>query len=255
MKVTLTEHLGLVPVIQAVRMSHDNHDRSDSCMAMVCLGCHHMHTDLKTTKCGCGSNVPLVLEFVVGNKDKELVERVGNKFKHKSVLEHIVCSFDIDGVSRALLQELARHRTASLTVKSTRYTLKELKDEPSFKTQVFPENETGYCYTYDRGRAELYLVFTGVTSVDDASIDALEKLRLVLVSGVSNDKAKYCLPESYKTRLQWTMDGRNLQSFLQLRSSKDALWEIRMLANALYDALPEDHKYLFSPYVYLEEVE
>lgn len=104
-------------------------------------------------------------------------------------------------------------------------------------------------------RASKYVVFTGVPEVDYASIISLENLRLVLNQGVSNDKAKYCLPESYKTRLQWTMDGRNLQSFLQLRSSKDALWEIRNLANALYNALPEDHKYLFSPYVYLEEVE
>ena len=59
-----------------------------------------------------------------GEKDVELIERVGNKFKHASTLEHLSYNFYIQGISRALLQELARHRVASLSVKSTRYTLK-----------------------------------------------------------------------------------------------------------------------------------
>ncbi|MFU8837906.1 MAG: FAD-dependent thymidylate synthase, partial [Thiohalomonadaceae bacterium] len=63
-----------------------------------------------------------------GEKDRELIDKVGNKFKHASTLEHLVYTFYIEGISRALLQELARHRIASLSVKSTRYTLKELKE-------------------------------------------------------------------------------------------------------------------------------
>jgi len=168
-----------------------------------------------------------------GEKDKELIDRVGNKFKHASTLEHLVYNFYIEGVSRALLQELARHRMASLSVKSTRYTLKELKNEESFTSK-------------DVERASKYLVLTGAEMVDEMSIKALENLRLVLVEGISNDKAKYCLPESYKTELTWTINARSLQNFLTLRSDKSALWEIQNLAHALYDALPEEHKYLFS---------
>lgn len=168
-----------------------------------------------------------------GEKDKELIDRVGNKFKHASTLEHLVYNFYIEGISRALLQELARHRMASLSVKSTRYTLKELKNEESFSSK-------------DSERAAKYLVLTGVEMVDEMSIRALENLRLVLVEGISNDKAKYCLPESYKTELTWTINARSLQNFLTLRSDKSALWEIQNLAHALYDALPEEHKYLFS---------
>jgi len=168
-----------------------------------------------------------------GEKDKELIDRVGNKFKHASTLEHLVYNFYIEGVSRALLQELARHRMASLSVKSTRYTLKELKNEESFTCK-------------DVERASKYLVLTGVEMVDAMSIKALENLRLVLVEGISNDKAKYCLPESYKTELTWTINARSLQNFLTLRSDKSALWEIQNLAHALYDALPEEHNYLFN---------
>ena len=67
-----------------------------------------------------------------GKLDESLIYRVGNINKHKSVLEHLFYSFDIKGISRACLQELARHRMASLSVKSTRYTLKELNKEDSF---------------------------------------------------------------------------------------------------------------------------
>ena len=162
-----------------------------------------------------------------GEVDRALIDRVGNKFKHASTLEHIVYNFYVAGISRALLQELARHRMASLSVKSTRYTLKELKEEPSFTVD-------------NKERAEKYLVMTGVEIVDEMSIRALENLRTVLVEGISNDRAKYCLPESYKTELTWTINARSLQNFISLRSDKAALWEIRDLANMVYATLPED---------------
>jgi thymidylate synthase (FAD) len=168
-----------------------------------------------------------------GEKDQALIDRVGNKNKHASTLEHLVYSFTIEGISRALLQELARHRIASLSVKSTRYTLKELKDEEAFFGTGCKE------------RASKYLVMTGVGVVDDMSIRALENLRLVLIMNISNDYAKYCLPESYKTDLTWTINARALQNFLHLRKSRSALWEIRDLANMIEANLPEEHKYLF----------
>jgi len=58
-----------------------------------------------------------------GPKDRILVNRVGNKFKHSSTLEHIVVTVYIKGISRAVLQELARHRMSSPSVKSSRYVL------------------------------------------------------------------------------------------------------------------------------------
>jgi len=167
-----------------------------------------------------------------GKKDKELIDRVGNKYKHASTLEHLVYTFYIEGVSRALLQELARHRIASLSVKSTRYTLKELKKAEPFGEQDYED-------------AEKFIVLTNNSLVDTASIKALNNLQQVLKAGISNDIAKFCLPESYKTELTWTINARSLQNFIKLRSSKSALWEIRGLANKIYEALPNEHKYLF----------
>jgi len=167
-----------------------------------------------------------------GEVDKALIDRVGNKYKHASTLEHLHYNFFISGISRALLQELARHRMASLSVKSTRYTLKELKNIDPFKEDDFEG-------------ASKFIVLTKDARVDSASIKALNNLQALLKEGISNDIAKYALPESYKTELTWSINARSLQNFLTLRSSKSALWEIRELANKIFEALPSDHKYLF----------
>jgi len=174
-----------------------------------------------------------------GEKDKELIDRVGNKFKHSSTLEHISYNFYIQGVSRALLQELARHRISSPSVKSTRYTLKELKNIEPFKED-------------DYDSASQFIVLTNNKFVDTASIKALNNLQVILKQGISNDIAKFCLPESYKTELTWTINARSLQNFIKLRSSKSALWEIRNLSQELYNILPDDHKYLFKEYLLMD---
>jgi thymidylate synthase (FAD) len=222
MKVELLQHTSLTVCATAIRTCWASHDKSDN----------------------------------GGEKDKDLIDRVGNKFKHASTLEHLTYTFYISGISRALLQELARHRMASPSVKSTRYTLKELKEEESFTDGMsmieLKEKYTNPTEVYSDKhmiRASKYLVWSDILGVDFSSITALENLRLMLVDGVSNDKAKYCLPESYKTELTWTINARSLQNFLGLRSSKSALWEIQDLARSLFGILPSDHKYLFESYL------
>jgi thymidylate synthase (FAD) len=90
---------------------------------------------------------------------------------------------------------------------------------------------------------------TGNEMVDDASKQALDNLQKILQANVSNDIAKFCLPESYKTELTWSINARSLQNFLHLRTNKAALWEIRDLANMIYVTLPDEHKYLFEDHI------
>ena len=159
-------------------------------------------------------------------------------------VEHTSYSFDISGISRACLQELVRHKVASYTIKSSRYTLQELKDEESFI----------YHNKIPRlGTALKYIVLLDDRDIDYNNCVALEKLRLLLVNGVPNDKAKYCMPEAYKTSLVMTINARSLQNFLELRSSKHALWEIQLLAKAMYEAIPDEHKFLFDN-IFKEEI-
>jgi thymidylate synthase (FAD) len=183
---------------------------------------------------------------VTEDKMCERMERVANKNKHASTIEHLVYSFDINGISRACLQELARHRIASYSVKSTRYTLKELKKEKSFAAMYNSDIKN----TDEFKRASKYLVFpSDNVMIIHSLLLTIDYLRGVIKDGIDNDVAKYCLPEAYKTSLVMTINARSLQNFLALRSSKDALWEIRDLANAMYKTIPNSHKFLFEEFL------
>jgi thymidylate synthase (FAD) len=151
----------------------------------------------------------------IGEKDKALIDRVGNKNKHSSTLEHLVYNFDIDG-------------------KSTRYTLKELKEKDYTELYSFME----------------YLVDTGDDFINNQNCERLMGMCDIMYNiPTTNDKLKYMLPEAYKTSLVWTINARALQNFLSLRTDKSALWEIQDLAREIFKQLPEDHKYLFTDYV------
>lgn len=161
----------------------------------------------------------------LGEKDIKLLQSI-IKNKHLSTIEHISYNFKISGISRALLQELARHRVASLSVKSTRYTLRELKN-------------------VNADDLKEYLV-----QISD-SIDEYNKFRLATIQALineqnlSNDELKYLLPEAFKTELMLTINARSLRNLLELRLSSKALKEFRELAKGLYSQLPEPHRVLF----------
>lgn len=219
MEVKLEFHTPLWIAAKAIRRCWNSGDKSDT-RVMECPGFPTIYGE-------------------IGEKDKELIHRVGNKNKHSSTLEHLVYNFEIKGVSRALLQELARHRIASPTVKSTRYTLKELKTEECFTDC----DDEGYL------RASKYIVFTEDDFVNEMIVKNLENLRTIIKAGIANDLVKYALPEAYKTELSWTINARSLQNFLSLRTNKAALWEIKDLANEIFNKLPEEHKYLFEEFI------
>ena len=56
----------------------------------------------------------------------DLLDSLAWVHHHHSVLEHCNLTYLIKGVSRGVLQELVRHRIASYTVRSTRYTMQSI---------------------------------------------------------------------------------------------------------------------------------
>ena len=164
----------------------------------------------------------------MGEKDIKLIRSI-IKNGHTSTIEHINFTFEIDGISRACLQELARHRHASLSVESTRYTLKKLKD--------IDIKEFKY---------EDYLVQTNNPVVDRYSRASLDHtISCLKEHSIKNDIAKYTLPESYKTSLIWSINARSLRNFLELRSSSKALWEMQELSKEIIKAIPKEYMILF----------
>lgn len=172
----------------------------------------------------------------LGEKDLDLMKRVLLQYRHDSCGEHCVFNFFIQGISRLNLMELTRHRLASYSVKSTRYTLKELRNESEFTIK-------------DKERASKYINLTDNNNVDECSIQALENVRRLVNNAVNynvtQDLIKYALPECYKTDLTFSINVRSLRNLLKLRTSKTAHFEIRNLAYKLYEALPEEFKFLF----------
>lgn len=227
-KVTLLHHTPLHISADGARTCWASQDKSDTCRHE---NYHAAQTEMCSSECiDCGSLDIKTIE--IGPKDLALIDRVGNQFHHASILEHITFNFFIDGISRACLQELCRHRMSSFSVKSSRYTLKELKDDyftipkdyDSFEWETIKE----------------YILLTGELDIDIFSARALKNLSSLIQEGVSNDKAKYCMPESYRTQLTWTINMRSLQNFLSLRTDRKALPEIQLLAHLIYEALPVD---------------
>lgn len=160
---------------------------------------------------------------------KDLLTRI-IKAGHESVLEHINLTYSVKELSRACLQELARHRHISLSVESTRHTLKK------------------------RNTSQLARRFPSVS--DDLAMFVFSFVFSQFIkshSELSNDELKYYLPEIWPTNLIMTANIRALRHILKLRTAPAALEEFRQLARMLFDAVPEEYRYLLEDCVYKEE--
>lgn len=163
---------------------------------------------------------------ILGPNDQKTVRNV-LKHGHESTLEHSQITFEVSGVSRALLQELSRHRVGtSPSVESTRYTMKRiLRNEVSVND---------------------VLVKTGNELIDKLNHEHMTKLKALLNTfDIPQDIAKYGLVEAYQVKEIVTFNIRSLRNFLRLRLTDHALWEIKELATQLFLTLPHDYDIFF----------
>lgn len=163
------------------------------------------------------------------------VEFIGKLVKsgHESVIEHIVYNIRIIDVSRALLQELSRHRHASLSVKSTRWALKKFIGNLN---KVYPDISNT---KLDSNHIDLLM------QLDEISEQLDELLIIAAKSGLPNDIVKYYLQESLATKLMYTVNARELRHIFELRLSNRALQEFQQLCKEIYKALPKDHLFIY----------
>lgn len=132
---------------------------------------------------------------------------------HESVLEHVVFTFKIEGVSRVLLAQLTRHRIASYSVESQRYC--DMGYFPVTVPQSIyqnPDMKKAF-YEHMNRTAELY--------------------REMVAAGIPMEDARYITPQAAWTNLVLTMNARELRHFFSLRCCNRAQWEIRKLADEM----------------------
>lgn len=150
---------------------------------------------------------------------------------HYSVLEHASFTFYIEGVSRALLAEMTRHRHHSWSVRSQRYV-----DEGN-SNYVVPR--ALMAHTDDPEVADLVRQYGDHMARSRWLYRAIQqRLEVVGESRKSrNDAARYVLPESTETKFFVTANGRAWLELLSKRKSEGAADEIRALATKIHQVL------------------
>lgn len=131
---------------------------------------------------------------------------------HESVLEHVSFTFRVEGLSRAALAQLTRHRLASFDVESQRYVRME-----NVK-MVMPET-----IAHSEFLEEADAVLRG-------SMDLYHRM---VAAGISAEDARYVTAQAVETNLILTMNARELRHFFRLRCCNRAQWEIRGVADAM----------------------
>lgn len=96
-----------------------------------------------------------------------------------------------------------------------------------------------------RERASKYITLTGDNEVDEVLIAQLELSRQLVEKKKANDNISMTLTQAWQYNLIASFSMGALQHFLKLRLKQDAHWDIQELAQKLYKAIPEEHKYLF----------
>lgn len=235
-KAQLTYITPLWSIANAIRYSRYNHDKSDTAKIIIlhqkinhikeledkitCPKCsEHLIFDSFEREFYCTNcKESYSIEYHIGKKDFELIKKVGFKMKHESVLEFCNLIFDVKLSQKALL-ELSRHRIGiSLTVSSSRYMLKKLKDiefEPTNDEEINKDLEV-------------------IKSIVKKHLQANKSL----------DDVSKLLPQAFIYHMQLEFNIRSFLHFLKLRLHKDAHRDIRIIAKLMFDSLPELYKEL-----------
>lgn len=178
------------------------------------------------------------------NKPTEIIEKEGERYfcrqsegggseadrlirqivasKHTSTLEHITYTFAIEGVSRALLAQLTRHRVGfSFSVQSQRYVRMGSEDKTGGFDYVVPpsvkERGSTVPCEYESAMREWQGMYDRLRSV-----------------GIPAEDARMVLPNAATTNLVMTVNLRALLDFYEKRRpGNGAQWEIAELAERL----------------------
>jgi thymidylate synthase (FAD) len=153
-----------------------------------------------------------------GNSTRKFVRMLVTR-GHHSVLEHATATFAVSGVSRACTHQLVRHRLCSFSQKSQRYVSEK---QAAF---VMPESVSA--------DEEARKVFTSAAAESQTAYEKLVAL------GIPKEDARFVLPGAVQTQIVLSANLRELRHIVELRGSRHAQWEIRMLAVAMLGILKQ----------------
>ncbi len=207
--------------------------------------------------------------------DSKLLSQLAWVHHHHSVIEHASLTFAIKNISRGVLQELVRHRIASYTVRSTRYTMSPVINAflASMKSGSSRSWFVDKCKTFDMLAVtdEIYQNYEFSAIWDKLMYQLLqitqdEFLKISLTPNQQEDfnsdtdpdtlfdrlqnrkqkrnvgdNFKHIVSDNWSTDLVITINLRSLKNFFQLRDSGSAWFQIRWLAEELANITPRTY--------------
>ncbi len=183
--------------------------------------------------CYSSADIYTVMDGLTPDKTESFLDMLIS-IGHESPFEHVSVTFGIEGVSRAVLAQITRHRIASFSVQSQRYVNKEhftyivpptVKENPAALAEfvsAMEEDRTHY--------TKLVKILKADHMVRLLSEGEDEKVAEIKAEKAACEDARSVLPNACDTKIIMTMNVRSLYNFFELRCCNRAQWEIRTLA-------------------------
>jgi len=251
-KVTLLQESGLGVAEIAARTCYDSFDASENDAIKNAM------KDMDTTKINAIEN-------------SELLRNLAWVHHHHSIIEHATLSYLIQGTSRGVLQEHARHRIQAISVRSTRYTMSSvinafvasLQAQEAFEffknkileLDIFVIDDIEYLTIEIKAMFDkLYLQYQRDTEFLNNAVakSSLQYLKIhinspqELYSALQNGKKKrnvgdafkHIVTDNWKVDMVVTFNIRSLKNYFDLRDSGAAWFQIRWLAQEMKKVTP-----------------
>ncbi|MFK5976236.1 MAG: FAD-dependent thymidylate synthase [Sulfurovum sp.] len=227
--------------------------------------------DKSENECIQNAMSDLDLDVIHNIESSDLLDSLAWVHHHHSILEHTTLSFLVQGTSRGVLQEHARHRIQAISVKSTRYTMSSVIN--AFVASLEADNskeafinfisivdlfviddeeylqiEIGAMFDklfYQYQKCEDFYTL----SVAKSSLPFLEEFKgnhnelfEALQGGKKKrnvgDAFKHIVTDNWKVDMVVTFNLRSLKNYFDLRASGSAYFQIQWLAKAMKSVTP-----------------
>jgi thymidylate synthase (FAD) len=251
-KVTLLQQSGLGVAEIAARTCYDSFENSEN-------------------ECVKNAMIHLDTDAVNNIEDSDLLSNLAWVHHHHSIIEHATLSFLIQGTSRGVLQEHARHRLQAISVRSTRYTMSSvinafvasLESEDGFtfflatlltldlfviidKEYLAIEiraiyDKLHFQYKKDSDFINNAVAKSSIPFINENKGNA-EALFTALEAGKKKrnvgDAFKHIVSDNWKVDMVVTFNIRSLKNYFDLRDSGAAWFQIQWLAEAMKEVTP-----------------
>lgn len=186
--------------------------------------------------CYSPSTIETIREGLDEQKAASFVEML-SEIGHESPIEHVSFTFGIEGVSRALLAQITRHRIASFSVQSQRYvaendfeyvTPPEIEADENAHTlflEAMKKDKEYYDKITDILREKHFNAYISNGMDEKSAKRAAEKKAI--------EDARFVLPNACDTKMVVTMNARSLMNFFKHRCCNRAQWEIKEVADEM----------------------